>query len=63
MIIGDNTYIDALLKNGVSLGRNVTIGRNIEIVCTSVIRNLGEGIKIGDNVAIGSGSRIAVQGG
>lgn len=62
-IIGDYSSIDALSKNGVCLGDNVTLGRNVLIKCTGVIRSIGEGIEIGNHVAIGDYSSLYAQGG
>ena len=52
LIVAANVYINALSVNGISLGDNVTIQRGSTIICTGVIRNLGEGINIGDNVGL-----------
>ncbi len=62
IILGDYVFINALSRNGVRLGRNVSIGQNSIIECTGVIRELGEGIEIGDNVGISPNAFIAVRG-
>lgn len=60
--IEDNVEINALSKNGVIIGNNVTIKKNSIIECTGVIRELGEGIIIGNNVGISQGAFIQVRG-
>lgn len=62
LIIGDDVYIDALCHEGVSLGRNVTIGRGTVIECTGVIRNPGDFFCAGNRVAIGAFNYIGVRG-
>jgi acetyltransferase-like isoleucine patch superfamily enzyme len=62
VIIGDNVEINALSISGVKLGNNVSIHRNTVIECTGVIRNLGEGIDIGNNVGISQYCFIQVRG-
>lgn len=62
IIIGDNVEINALSKNGVIIGNNVSILKNTIIECTGVIRNLGEGLIIGNNVGIAQNCFIQVRG-
>lgn len=62
VIIGDYVEINALSKNGVSIGNNVSILKNTIIECTGVIRNIGEGLIIGDNVGIAQNCFIQVRG-
>ena len=59
---GDNVEINALSKNGVVIGNNVTILRNTIIECTGNIRNLGEGLSIGNHVGIAQNCFIQVRG-
>lgn len=61
-ILEDNVFINALSKQGIKIGKNVSIGRNSIIECTGVIRELGEGLIIGDNVGIAANAFIAVRG-
>jgi acetyltransferase-like isoleucine patch superfamily enzyme len=63
VIIEDNVTIDALSNNGVRLGNNVTIARYSTIQCTGVIREIGVGVEIGDNSAVGAYSFLGGQGG
>jgi len=60
--IGDNVEINALSKNGVKFGHNVSVLRNTIIECTGVIRDLGVGIVIGNNVGIAQNCFIQVRG-
>lgn len=62
LTIGDNVEINALSVLGVEFGNNVTILRNTIIECTGVIRNLGEGLTIGNNVGIAQDCFIQVRG-
>lgn len=59
---GDYTYIDALSNGGIQIGNNVSFGRNTNIECTGVIRELGEKLIIGDGVGIAANAFIAVRG-
>ena len=60
--IGDNVEINALSREGVRFGDNVSIQRNTIIECTGVIRDLGVGIEIGNNVGIAQNCFIQVRG-
>jgi acetyltransferase-like isoleucine patch superfamily enzyme len=60
--IGDNVEINALSRQGITLGNNVSIHRNTIIECTGVIRELGEGLVIGNNVGIAQNCFIQVRG-
>jgi len=62
VIIGDNVEINALSKEGVKIGSNVSILRNSIIECTGVLRNIGEGLIIGNNVGIAQNCFIQVRG-
>jgi acetyltransferase-like isoleucine patch superfamily enzyme len=59
---GDYVEINALSREGVSIGNDVSILKNTIIECTGVIRNLGEGILIGNNVGIAQNCFIQVRG-
>ncbi|WP_315067184.1 acyltransferase [uncultured Clostridium sp.] len=61
--IENNVIIDALSKDGVSMGNNVKIGDFTKILCTGTIRNIGIGIKIGDNCGIGENCFFGAAGG
>lgn len=60
--IDDGCYINALCKNGVKIGNNFSLGRNSTIECTGVIRELGEGLTIGNDVGISPNAFISVRG-
>jgi acetyltransferase-like isoleucine patch superfamily enzyme len=60
--IGDNVQINALSKLGIKTGNNVSILNNTIIECTGVIRNLGEGLVIGNNVGFAQNCFIQVRG-
>lgn len=60
--IGDNCYINALCRGGVTIGRNFSLGRNSIIECTGVLRELGEYLTIGEHVGIAANAFIAVRG-
>lgn len=62
IIIGDNVEINALSKEGIKIGNNFTILRNSIIECTGVLRNIGIGLTIGDNVGIAQNCFIQVRG-
>jgi acetyltransferase-like isoleucine patch superfamily enzyme len=63
VIIEDYVLIDALSQKGVQLGNNVTVARSAAIQCTGVISQLGVGLCVGDNSAIGAYSFLGAQGG
>ena len=63
LILEDGVTISALSRDGIHLGRNVTIGRYAVLTCTGVLSNLGVGIRVGDRSAIGAGSFVGGQGG
>jgi acetyltransferase-like isoleucine patch superfamily enzyme len=61
--IDDYVYIDALGKQGVSIGDGVNIGAFSRIVVSSSYSNIGEGIVLSSGVGIGEYSRIGGSGG
>ena len=63
LILEDGVFINALSRDGILLGDNVTVGRSATLMCTGVIADLGVGITVGNRVAIGAGSFLAGQGG
>jgi acetyltransferase-like isoleucine patch superfamily enzyme len=62
LTIGDYVEINALSKSGVIFGDNVSILRNTIIECTGVIRQIGEGLTIGNHVGIAQNCFIQVRG-
>lgn len=61
--IGDQVYISALGKRGVTIGNNVKIGAFSRLVLSVTMNQLGEFIKIGDNAAIGEFAYLGGAGG
>lgn len=62
LIIGDNSYINGLSKRGINIADNVSIGRNVTIICTGVIAQIGEGIEIGNGTGINDYVYLGSQG-
>jgi acetyltransferase-like isoleucine patch superfamily enzyme len=61
--ISDDCYIDALSKEGIILGDNISIQKKVIIECTGSLKKIGKGLKIGDHVGIGSNSFLGCAGG
>jgi acetyltransferase-like isoleucine patch superfamily enzyme len=61
--IADDCHIDALSKEGISFGDNVSIQKRVVIECSGSLKNLGKGLKVGNNVGIGSNSFLGCAGG
>lgn len=47
-------YIDALSKNGLILGSNVSLGFNTFLIVSGAMSRIGNGITIGNNVGLGT---------
>lgn len=62
LTLGDGVYINALSNGGIKFGNNVSIGAGGIIECTGVIRELGEGIVIGNHVGFAQNAFISVRG-
>lgn len=60
---GDDSYVDALSRDGVVLGRGFSLGRGASIECTGSLKALGAGFVAGENVGIGSASFLGCAGG
>ena len=56
-------YIDALSINGISLGFNVSIGKSTTIECSGSLQNIGMGLKVGNNVGLGTHGYFGCAGG
>ena len=54
--------LNALSYDGVEIGNNFTLGKYAIIECTGVLRNVGNSLKIGDNVGINHYCFIGVRG-
>ena len=61
--LGKHVYISALGKTGVILGNNVSIGDYSRVIVSTSLNNLGEFIKIGDNVGLGEFAYLGGGGG
>ena len=61
--IDRDCYIDALSKNGIQFGNNVSIQKRVIIECTGSIKYLGKGLILGNNVGVGSNSFLGCAGG
>lgn len=57
-----SSLINALSYEGVEIGDNFTLGKYSIIECTGVLRNVGNSLKIGDNVGINHYCFIGVRG-
>ncbi len=60
--LGPNVHINALCKGGIDVGNNVTIKEGCIIEGYGVLRNIGECLKIGNNVGISQHCFIAIRG-
>jgi acetyltransferase-like isoleucine patch superfamily enzyme len=60
--IGNYVQINALSREGIVIGDNVSILNNTIIECTGVIRDMGEGLVIGSNVGIAQNCFLQVRG-
>ncbi|MGM8362808.1 acyltransferase [Flavobacterium sp. ARAG 55.4] len=56
-------FIDALSREGLQLGSNVSLGKRTVIECTGSLRHLGKGLIVGDNVGLGRDCFYGCAGG
>ena len=61
--ISRGSYIDAISKNGINFGNNVSIGKFTTIECTGSLKYIGEGLTVGDNVGLGTHGFFGCAGG
>ena len=61
--LGNDVYISALSKQGIEFGDNVSIGAFSRIIVSTSLNNIGEKIKIGNNVGIGEFAYLGGSGG
>ncbi len=61
--LGESVVINALCKDGVHLGNNVSIGSYSQLIGSTTFNNIGKGIQIGDNVGIGEFAYLGGAGG
>ena len=63
VVLGDFVYLSGLGREGLHLGDRVNIGDFSRIVVSTSFNNIGQGISIGNDVAIGEYSYIGGAGG
>lgn len=63
LVIGDDVVLDALSRDGITIGDNVSIGRGATITCAGVVARPGIGIRLGDRTAISEYCHLGGQGG
>lgn len=63
LIIGRECYIDALGVDGIECGENVSFGLRTVMIVTGSLQHLGKGIKIGNNVGLGTCGHYGGAGG
>ena len=61
--IGDNVYIDALSKKGLTLGDGVNIGAGTVIRCSGNFKKMGVGFVMGDNSSLADNCFVGATGG
>lgn len=61
--IADDTYLDAVSIEGIVFGDNVSVGKRTVIECTGSLRHLGKGLRVGNNVGLGSDNFYGCAGG
>lgn len=61
--LGNHVSISGLGKRGVEMGNNVSIGDFSKIVVSTTFNNIGDFIKIGDNVGLGEYAYLGGAGG
>ncbi|MFY7813820.1 MAG: acyltransferase [Chryseobacterium taeanense] len=61
--LGNDVYVSALAKEGIEFGENVSIGAFSRIIVSTSFNNIGEKIKIGNNVGIGEFAYLGGSGG
>lgn len=62
MNLMEYSTINALSYDGIQIGNNFTLGKYAMIECTGVLRNVGNSLKIGNNVGINHYCFIGVRG-
>jgi len=63
LMIARGCYIDALGKEGIVCGDRVSFGLNTTMIVTGSLKTLGKGIKIGNNVGLGTCGHYGGAGG
>ena len=60
--IGDYCRLDCLGPEGVALGRESTLRRGVHIEVTSVLRQIGVGLRLGERAGVSEGCYIGAKG-
>lgn len=63
LMIGRECYIDALGINGIECGSRVSFGLRTTMIVTGSLNDLGKGIRIGNNVGLGTNGHYGGAGG
>lgn len=61
--LGDRVSLQALGRDGISLGNNVSIGDYSKVVVSTTLNHIGKYIRIGNNVGIGEYAYLGGAGG
>jgi len=61
--LGNDVYISALSTHGIEFGDHVSIGAFSRVIVSTSLNNIGERIKIGNNVGIGEFAYLGGSGG
>ena len=61
--LDSHVFIDALSRQGVKIGKAVSLGRNASIRCTGSFADIGVGIEIGEGTGIGPFCYLGAAGG
>lgn len=61
--LGNDVHVSALSRHGVEFGDNVSVGAFSRIIVSTSFSNIGEKIKIGNNVGIGEFAYLGGSGG
>jgi acetyltransferase-like isoleucine patch superfamily enzyme len=61
--LGNDVYVSALSKKGVTFGNNVGIGDHSRVIVSTSLNDIGDFIKIGNNVGIGEFAYLGGAGG
>ena len=63
LLIAKGCYIDALGLEGITLGDRVSFGLNTTMIVTGSLKQLGKGIRVGNNVGLGTNGHYGGAGG
>lgn len=63
LLVDRYCFIDALSREGIIFGKNVSIGKNTTIECSGTLKSIGKGLIVGDNVGLGTHGYFGCAGG